>query len=93
MLRRVPIRLRLTLWYVILLGIILAVFIAGVYLMLRQSLYYNLDESMLNRADALLSAIQYEEDCLFLPIEVPLEGQSQVAMTNILSVYSMPPAT
>jgi heavy metal sensor kinase len=77
MLRRVPIRLRLTLWYVILLGIILAVFIAGVYLMLRQSLYYNLDESMLNRANALLSVIQYEEDRLFLPIEVPLEGQSQ----------------
>ena len=77
MLRRVPIRLRLTLWYVILLAIILAVFIAGVCLILRQSLYHNLDESMLNRANALLSVIQYEGDRLFLPSEVSLKGQNQ----------------
>jgi hypothetical protein len=49
---------------VILLGIILAVFIAGVYLMLRRSLYYNLDynldESMMNRANALLPGAGYK---------------------------------
>src|ERR671914_699336 len=77
MLRRVPIRLRLTLWYVILLAIILAVFIAGVYLLLRQSLYHNLDESMLNRANAHLEVIQYEGDRLFLPSEVSEMGRSQ----------------
>lgn len=77
MLRRVPIRLRLTLWYVILLAIVLAVFIAVAYLILRQSLYRNLDQSMLNRANALLSVIQYEGDRLFLPSEVSLEDQIQ----------------
>jgi heavy metal sensor kinase len=77
MLRHVPIRLRLTLWYVILLAIILAVFIAGVYLLLRQSLYHNLDESMLNQANVLLEVIQYEGDRLFLPSEVSEMGRSQ----------------
>jgi uncharacterized protein involved in exopolysaccharide biosynthesis len=77
MLSRIPIRLRLTLWNVILLGIILALFIAGVYLILRQSLYHNLDESMLNRANALISITQYEGDRLFLLSEVPLEDQGQ----------------
>src|ERR687896_388085 len=77
MLRHVPIRLRLTLWYVVLLAIILAVFIAGVYLLLRQSLHRNLDESMLNQANALLDIVQYEEDRLFLPSEVSEMDRSQ----------------
>jgi heavy metal sensor kinase len=77
MLRHVPIRLRLTLWYIVLLGIILAVFIAGVYLILRQSLYHNFDESMLNQANALLGVVQYEGDRLFLPSEVSEMGRSQ----------------
>jgi two-component system, OmpR family, sensor kinase len=77
MLRHVPIRLRLTLWYVVLLAIILAVFIASVYLLLRQSLYRNLDESMLNQANALLDVIQYEGDRPFLPSEVSEMDRSQ----------------
>jgi heavy metal sensor kinase len=77
MLNRAPIRLRLTLWYVILLAIILAVFIAGVYLILRQYLYQNLEESMLDRANALLEVIQYDGDRLFLPSEVSGRGQSR----------------
>jgi heavy metal sensor kinase len=77
MLRYVPIRLRLTLWYVVLLAIILAVFIASVYLLLRQSLYRNLDESMLNQANALLDVVQYEGDRLFLPSEVSEMDRSQ----------------
>jgi heavy metal sensor kinase len=77
MLSHVPIRLRLTLWYVVLLAIILAVFIAGVYLLLRQSLYRNLDESMLNQANVLLDIVQYEGDRLFLPSEVSEMGRSQ----------------
>jgi heavy metal sensor kinase len=76
MLNHAPIRLRLTLWYVILLAIILAVFIAGVYLILRQYLYQNLDESMLARANALLEVMQYDGDRLFLPSEVSGRGQS-----------------
>ena len=43
MLVRAPIRLRLTLWYVLLLALILAAFAAGVYLVLRQTLYQDLD--------------------------------------------------
>ena len=35
------VRLRLTLWYVLLLAIILAGFSAGVYLLLRDNLYGN----------------------------------------------------
>lgn len=67
MLKRAPIRLRLTLWYVLLLAVILAVFAAGIYLLLRQSLYENLDDSIQNRAANLLDLVQYDEDSLFLP--------------------------
>ena len=55
------IRLRLTLWYVLLLAIILAAFSAGIYLALRHSLYANLDDSIEARANDLLGIIRYEE--------------------------------
>jgi heavy metal sensor kinase len=45
------IRVRLTLWYVLLLAITLGLFCAGVYLALRQSLYKNLDDSLESRAE------------------------------------------
>jgi len=45
------IRLRLTLWYVLLLAITLAAFSAGLYLAMRQSLYRNLDDSLEGRAE------------------------------------------
>jgi len=54
------IRLRLTLWYVLLLAIILAGFSAGIYLTLRQSLYANLEDSVEARANDLLPLVQYE---------------------------------
>jgi heavy metal sensor kinase len=53
------IRLRLTLWYVLLLAIILASFSAGIYLTLRHSLYANLDDSIEARANDLLPLVQY----------------------------------
>ena len=56
------VRLRLTLWYVLLLAIILAVFSAGVYVVLRQDLYGNLDGSIQNRTNVFLGVIQYEEN-------------------------------
>ncbi len=62
----VSIRLRLTLWYVALLAVILAVFGAGVYLTLRQVLYHNLDESIESRAAGVLAAIQFDEGGLRL---------------------------
>ncbi len=61
MLARAPIRLRLTLWYVLLLAIILAAFAAGVYLLLRHSLYQNLDESVQSRAGALVNVVQLDD--------------------------------
>ncbi len=54
------IRLRLTLWYVLLLAIILAAFSAGVYLTLRQNLYDSLDDSIRDRSNVLLGIVQYE---------------------------------
>ena len=53
-------RLRLTLWYVLLLAIILAAFSAGIYLTLRHNLYDGLNESVRNRASLLLDVVQYE---------------------------------
>ncbi len=57
-LSRAPIRVRLTAWYVLLLAVILAAFGAGVYLLMRHSLYQNLEESIENRAAALAETIQ-----------------------------------
>lgn len=54
------VRLRLTLWYVLLLAIILAAFSAGIYLTLRHNLYDNLDDSIQNRANILLDVMGYE---------------------------------
>lgn len=54
------IRLRLTLWYVLVLAVVLAVFSASVYVVLRRALYNNLDESIKVQSAALLSAVRYE---------------------------------
>lgn len=51
------IRLRLTLWYVLLLAITLAIFSAGVYIALRQTLYKNLDDSLEGRADIIAQLV------------------------------------
>ena len=55
------VRLRLTLWYVLLLAIILAGFSAGVYLLLSDNLYGNLDDSIQNRANIFLDVVRHEE--------------------------------
>ena len=67
MLSHAPLRLRLTLWYVLLLAVILAVFATGIYMLLRHSLYQNLDESIQTRASTLLSIVQYEGGRPLLP--------------------------
>ena len=54
------IRLRLTLWYVLLIAIILACFSAGIYLTLRHSLYANLNDSLEARTNDLLPLVRYE---------------------------------
>jgi heavy metal sensor kinase len=55
-------RLRLTLWYVLLLAIILAAFCIGVYLLLRGQLYSNLDDSVESRANILQGIVRYDDD-------------------------------
>jgi len=54
------IRLRLTLWYVVLLAVILAGFSAGIYLTLRHNLYGNLDDSLTTRANDLMPLVSYD---------------------------------
>lgn len=52
------IRVRLTIWYVLLLAVILALFSAGVYVALRTNLNANLDDSLESKANVISSAIQ-----------------------------------
>ena len=53
-------RLRLTLWYVLLLAVILAGFSAGIYLTLQHNLNDGLDGTVENRANVLLDVLRYE---------------------------------
>ena len=59
--RTMSTRLRLTLWYVGLLSVLLASFGVAVYLVTRQALYSNLDESIEAQAAAVLGTIRFEE--------------------------------
>ncbi len=81
------VRLRLTLWYVLLLAVILAGFSAGVYVVLRHNLYDNLDDSIRNRANTFLDVIQYEEGQPTLAGSVssddPNAGESFVRVFNV----------
>ena len=54
------IRLRLTLWYVLLLAVILAAFSAGIYLTLRHNLSANLNDSLETRTNILLDVVHFE---------------------------------
>lgn len=59
--RTISTRLRLTLWYAGLLTVILVAFGAAVYLVTRQTLYSNLDESIESQAAAILGSIRFDE--------------------------------
>lgn len=69
------IRLRLTLWYVLLLAIILAGFSAGVYLTLRHNLHTNLDYALEVRATDLLAVVQFEGENPTLPASISTGGR------------------
>ena len=71
------IRFRLTLWYVLLLAVILAGFSAGIYLTLRHSLSSNLDDALETRAEELLAVVRFEGDRPTLAGAVPSEGQGE----------------
>jgi len=68
-------RLRLTLWYILLLALILAAFSAGIYLRLRHNLYASLDDSLETRADELLVLMRFEAGRPTLAGAVPEENQ------------------
>lgn len=72
------IRLRLTLWYIVLLAVILAAFSAGIYLTLRHSLNANLNDSLEVRSDELLAIVRFEGDQPTLAGAVPPGPQGEV---------------
>ena len=55
------IRIRLTIWFVLLLALVLAAFGSGVYLLMRHSLYQSLEESIESHAGTLFELVQFEE--------------------------------
>ena len=71
------IRVRLTLWYVLLLAIVLAVFGGAVYLSLRHVLYSNLDASIESSADAILGTIRLEEGGPFPSSPAPADDPDE----------------
>lgn len=71
------IRLRLTLWYILLLAIILAAFSVGIYVTLRHNLYSNLDDSIETRTIDLLAVIRFDGTQPTLQGEIPSEGPDQ----------------
>lgn len=61
------IRVRLTLWHVVALGLLLAVFVAGVYFALRRELRENLDSGIEARVEALLPLVDVSDGTPSLP--------------------------
>lgn len=69
-LSRRGIRVRLTLWYLLALAVVLALFGAGVYVALRESLNDGLEASVRSRSDALVGVIQLDGARPVLPASV-----------------------
>ena len=63
------IRVRLTLWHVLSLAVLLALFSAGVWFALRYQLQQNLDATIESRASVLLRAVQVENGVPSLPAQ------------------------
>ena len=69
-LSRRGIRVRLTLWYLAVLTVVLALFGGGVYLALRESLDDSLEATVLSRSEALMSVVQMKDAGPALPDSV-----------------------
>jgi heavy metal sensor kinase len=59
--RRLPVRWRLTLWFAALLALVMALFGGAIYVVLRQELYANFDDQLLNQASLMLAAVRVED--------------------------------
>lgn len=66
------IRVRLTLWYVLLLALVLVAFSGAIYLTLRAALYHNLDNALRNSAALLVNALVEDEGRLTVASEQPV---------------------
>ena len=93
MLSRRPIRLRLTLWYVLLLGIVLAMFSVSVYGALRNSLRSNLDDALNSRITTVLASMTSVGDAPALPgayiapdTEPPDQGEQYLRLYDRMGV-------
>lgn len=72
------IRTRLTLWYVVLLAVILAAFCAGIYFALREALHSNLDESLESRAAIVREVVTQDGNLQITGVDIPgdpIEGE------------------
>lgn len=67
-------RLRLTLFYTLLVTLVLGVSGLGLYLLLRQSLYLGLDRSLEETADLLSNFMEREDGVLEFDIEEELSS-------------------
>ena len=85
-----PLRLRLTLWYVLLLGMILAAFSAGVYIALRNSLRTNLDDALDARATSVLRSLTFSGDTPRLPPSTALASSRLTRVSNICGSTTAP---
>ncbi len=68
------IRVRLTIWHVLSLTLLLALFSSGVYIALRGALQENLDNRIETRVQVLMQVIQVEDGLPVLPIHVVPPG-------------------
>ncbi len=71
-------RVRLTIWYMLLLAVTLATVGVGVYFALRESLYSNLDDSIQAREDLVRSVVIQDNDLDVTGVQLPgdpLEGE------------------
>jgi len=75
MLRRIlaPIRVRLTLWYMLMLALVLALFGAVLYLTLRTSLYANLDGVLRSSTSLLANMLEVNDGSLAVDLDKPLQ--------------------
>ena len=70
---RMSIRLRLTLWYTLVLIVLLAVLGAGIYTTLSNNLRLNIDTQLTDTADRILSASRVRQFSNILQVDVPEE--------------------
>ncbi|MDI3341721.1 MAG: histidine kinase dimerization/phospho-acceptor domain-containing protein [Sphaerobacter sp.] len=85
---RIPqaIRIRLTLWYVLVLAIILTTFSGGVYVALRESLYSTLDSNLESRAAALAGIVEIRNGAPSLPAQAAVPDRDREQFVRLFGL-------